>query len=60
MENTITIHVDFAGGLDLVFDNKTELNLELPVGSTVDTVIKELSNKHANYKKEMFAVNAVM
>lgn len=27
---SLTVSVDFGGGLDLVFDGKTELKLELP------------------------------
>lgn len=29
MQNSITVNVDFSGGLDLVFDGKTEIKLEL-------------------------------
>ena len=43
-----------------MFDNRSQIKLELPVNSTVDTVIKELADKHANSKKEMFAVKGVM
>lgn len=60
MQNTISIAVDFGGGLDLVFDNKREIALTLPAEATVQTVITELANKHANHKKEMFAVNGQM
>jgi len=39
MQNTIAIKVDFGGGLDLVFNNKTDIKLELPANATVQTVI---------------------
>lgn len=60
MQNTIAINVDFGGGLDLVFNNKTDIKLELPPNSTVQTVITELASKHANHKKDMFAINNQM
>lgn len=60
MQNTIAISVDFGGGLDLVFDGKTDIKLELPESATVQTVITELASKHANHKKDMFAVNNLM
>ena len=60
MQNSFIVSVDFGGGLDLVFDGKTELKLELTEGSTVSTVIKQLADKHANHKREMFAINGKM
>ncbi len=57
---SLTVSVDFGGGLDLVFDGKTELKLDLPVGSSVSTVIKQLADKHANHKRDMFAINGQM
>ncbi len=60
MQNTITIHVDFGGGLDLVFDGRKDIVLELPADATVQTVIAELASKHANHKKDMFALNEKM
>lgn len=51
MQNNIAIHVDFSGGLDLVFDGKTEIDLELQADATISTLIAELSNKYANHKK---------
>ena len=51
MNNSIKVNVDFGGGLDLVFDGKKEILLELPSNSTIQTVIVELSNKHANHKR---------
>jgi len=51
MNNTIKLNVDFGGGLDLVFDGKKEITLELPANATVQTVISELANKHANQKR---------
>lgn len=60
MQNTININVDFGGGLDLVFDGKTDLKLELPIEATVQTVISQLANKYANHKKDMFAINDQM
>lgn len=29
MQDSITVNVDFSGGLDLVFDGKNEIKLEL-------------------------------
>ena len=60
MENNIAVTVDFGGGLDLVFDGKKEIKLSLPKEATVQTVISELACKHANHKREMFAVNEKM
>jgi hypothetical protein len=60
MDNNIKVCVDFGGGLDLVFDGKKEITLEIPKDSTVQTVIAELANKHANHKRDMFAVNEKM
>ncbi len=60
MNNSIAINVDFGGGLDLVFNNKTELTLTLPPESTIQSVITELATHHANHKKDMFAVNNQM
>ena len=39
MQSTITIYVDFGGGLDLVFDGRKDIVLELPADATVQTVI---------------------
>lgn len=60
MDNNIAVNVDFGGGLDLVFDGKKEIKLSLPKDATVQTVITELAAKHANHKREMFAVNDKM
>ena len=60
MNNNIKVSVDFGGGLDLVFDGKKDIALELPADSTVQTVISELANKHANHKRDMFAANEKM
>ena len=60
MNNSIKVNVDFGGGLDLVFDGKKEILLELAPDSNIQTVITELANKHANAKREMFAVNDKM
>lgn len=60
MQNSFIVTVDFGGGLDLVFDGKTELKLELSEGSTVSSVIKMLASQHANHKREMFAINGQM
>lgn len=42
MEKPIKIIADFSGGLDLVFDNKPELTLELPANSKVSDVVLKL------------------
>ena len=60
MDNTLTLTVDFGGGLDLVFDFRKEIVLQLPQPATVQSVISELASKHANAKREMFAVNDKM
>lgn len=60
MQNTISIQVDFGGGLDLVFDGKTDLKLEVASDATVQTIITELATKYANHKKDMFAINNQM
>ena len=60
MDNNIAVTVDFGGGLDLVFDGLKEIKLSLPKDATVQTVIAELAGKHANHKREMFAVNEKM
>ena len=60
MLNSFEVVADFGGGLDLVFDGKTQIKLELAEDSTVSTVIKLLADKHANHKKEMFAINGQM
>jgi hypothetical protein len=51
MQNNFEVTVDFGGGLDLVFNGKTELKLELTEGGTVSTVIQLLAEKHANHKR---------
>lgn len=51
MNNHFEVTVDFSGGLDLVFDGKTEIKLEIPDGSTIQTVIQILFDKYANHKK---------
>ena len=42
--------VDFGGGLDLVFDGKTNISLALEEGATVSTAIKALADNHAKTK----------
>lgn len=60
MDNNIAIHVDFGGGLDLVFDGHTDLHLTLPPASTLQTLITQLATHHANHKRDMFAINNQM
>lgn len=60
MQKDILVRVDFGGGLDLVFDGKTEIEVMLPLEGTVKDVIIELENKHANHKKDMFAIKGQM
>ena len=60
MNNSIDVKVDFGGGLDLVFDGKREIALQLPAGATIQTAIAELAGKHANHKREMFAAGESM
>lgn len=60
MKGAIVVSADFGGGLDLVFDGKTQIDLVLPPGSSIATVIETLFREHANQKKDMFAVNNQM
>jgi hypothetical protein len=60
MQNNITVSADFGGGLDIVFDGKTEIKLEIGLPATVSSVIRELADRHANHKKDMFAINGIM
>ena len=60
MLKSLEITADFGGGLDLVFDGKTQIKLELAEGSTVSSAIKLLADKHANHKRDMFAINGQM
>lgn len=59
-ESNIKVKADFSGGLDLVFDGKTEITLQVKPGTTVGEIIKILGNEHANAKKEMFCLNDKM
>lgn len=58
--NHITVTADFSGGLDLVFNGKTEIKLTLNSNSTVSDVIAELEKNHANDKKDMFSTQGKM
>lgn len=40
---TIKVKADFSGGLDLVFDGKTEIALQVKPGTTVAEAIKVLA-----------------
>lgn len=51
MDPTVKVKADFSGGLDLVFDGKTDIKLELKEGSTTADLIRDLANNHANSKK---------
>lgn len=60
MATEIKVKADFSGGLDLVFDGKTEITLVLPQGTTVEKLIELLSTQHANSKRDMFTLNNKM
>ena len=51
MDKTIKVKADFSGGLDLVFDGKNEILLEVKEGNTTADLIKILAEIHANSKK---------
>ena len=52
---TINVIADFSGGLDLVFDGKAEIQLQMNENAKVSDVILLLETKHANDKKDMFS-----
>ena len=54
MDSNIKVKADFSGGLDLVFDGKTEIALTVKEGNTIANLIRILAEEHANSKKEMF------
>lgn len=60
MATEIKVKADFSGGLDLVFDGKTEITLVVPQGTTVEKLIELLSTQHANSKRDMFTLNNKM
>ena len=60
MDGNIKVKADFSGGLDLVFDGKTEIALSVKEGNTIANLIRILAEEHANSKKEMFYLSEKM
>lgn len=51
MNPKFTVKADFSGGLDLVFDGKTEIKVEVPHNATASHLIRLLADHYANSKK---------
>lgn len=51
MNESMKVKADFSGGLDLVFDNKSQIILDLEYKATVAHAIKKLADSYANSKK---------
>lgn len=52
----IKIRVEFSGGLELLFDNKKNLELEVSEGTTVGQLIVILKDQHLKEHPELFYV----
>ena len=48
------IKIEFSGGLELMFDKKKNIDIELKDDSILSDVIEELRKNHLKEKEEMF------
>ena len=48
------IKIEFSGGLELMFDKKKNIDIELKDDSILSDVIEELRKNHLHEKEEMF------
>ena len=51
---TINVKVEFSGGLELLFDNKKNLQLDVPEGTNVGKLILILKEEHLKEHPELF------
>jgi ubiquitin related modifier 1 len=56
--NNINVTVEFSGGLELLFDNKKNLALEVPEGTNVEQLIVILKDQHLKEHPELFYVES--
>lgn len=54
---SISIKCEFAGGLQILFDNKNEIDLSLPEGSNILNLVIELASKHLKRTPELFIID---
>lgn len=53
------VHIDLSGGLDLVFDGRTQLSLSAPANCRLEEIVMLLAGQ-ANTKRDMFVSNGRM
>ena len=54
---SIKIKCEFAGGLQVLFDDQTELGVELPDGSKISDLVIELARNHLKRTPELFIID---
>ena len=51
------VKCEFSGGLETLFENQKNLTVELPVGSDIAVLIKQLKNTYIKKTPELFVNN---
>ena len=55
-DTTIKVTVELSGGLELLFENKKSLSLDVKEGTTVGNLIEILKDHHVREHPELFYV----
>lgn len=53
----LTVKCEFAGGLQILFENRTELTLTLPENSKIEDLVIELAKNHLKRSPELFVID---
>ena len=51
------VKIELSGGLELLFDNKKSLELDVKEGQTVGDIIEDLKDNHIKENPELFYVD---
>ena len=54
------VKIEFSGGLELMFDKKKNIDLEMKDDAILSDVIEELRKNHLKEKEEMFIQNGTV
>lgn len=54
------VKIEFSGGLELMFDKKKNIDLEIKDDAILSDVIEELRANHLKEKEEMFIQNGTV
>lgn len=54
------VKIEFSGGLELMFDKKKNIDLEMKDDAILSDVIEELRANHLKEKEEMFIQNGTV